>query len=505
MSGSERGGSSTEVWTRYCGTVAKAGGKQRTQTSSCSSGRLLPTRSEVYRARDKKLGRDVAIKVLPDAFAQNKERLERFECEARLLAQLNHPNIATLHGLEEHEARQCLIMELVEGETLAERIAKGPIAIDESISLFIQIAEGLSAAHEKRIIHRDLKPPNIKIGPDGQIKILDFGLAKGYEQEASGSSPSESPTVAAGTATGVILGTPGYMSPEQARGKTVDRRADAWAFGCCLFEALSGRSPFLGETVSDTIAGILEREPPWDALPKNTPVTLEALLRRCLRKEPERRQRDMGDIGVELADARAAHPELAAPAVTGARMFGVSWLLAAALLASVVTGVMVWTLTGRRPETSTTVERFVIQAPLDSEFVVGGNRNQVAISPDGQHLAYVLRRDGTSRLYLRALNEIEPRLVDGTCHFSSSAPLIPGLRPAQLASVELRANDRQVLKPLGNENQVPGLARLDADELHRVVTQRRKPSRSVKPPADRSRATNKRCSAPRDGGGWPPR
>ena len=183
MSGSERGGSSTGVWTRYCGTAAKAGGKRRKQTSSCSSGRLLPTRSEVYRARDTKLGRDVAIKVLPEEFVRDKERLDRFEREARLLAQLNHTNIATLHGLEEHDGQKFLVMELVEGETLAERIAGGPIPIDEAIPLFFQIAEGIEAAHVKAIIHRDLKPANIKIGPDGKPKILDFGLAKAFVGE----------------------------------------------------------------------------------------------------------------------------------------------------------------------------------------------------------------------------------------------------------------------------------------------------------------------------------
>jgi len=204
---------------------------------------------EVYRARDTKLGRDVAIKVLPEEFSQDKERLDRFEREARLLAQLNHPNIATLHGLEEHEAQQFLVMELVEGETLAKRIARGPIPIDEAIPLFIQIAEGLEAAHEKGIVHRDLKPANIKIGPDGKPKILDFGLAKDYGKEPSASHLSESPTLTKGTATGVILGTAPYMSPEQARGKGIDKRSDIWAFGCVLYEALCGRQPFDGDTV----------------------------------------------------------------------------------------------------------------------------------------------------------------------------------------------------------------------------------------------------------------
>ena len=258
---------------------------------------------EVYRARDTKLGRDVAIKVLPEEFSRDKERLERFEREARLLAQLNHANIATLHGLEEHNGQQCLIMELVAGETLAERISRGPIPLDEAVPLFIQIADGLEAAHEKGIVHRDLKPPNIKITPDGKPKILDFGLAKA-RADVAGAVQSESPTVsAAGTRTGIILGTPAYMSPEQARGKPLDKRTDIWAFGCVLFEALTGRAPFLGETLSDTLASILERDPDWSALPPTTSAKLEKLLRRCLQKPTTRRLRDIGDARMELEDA----------------------------------------------------------------------------------------------------------------------------------------------------------------------------------------------------------
>ena len=219
---------------------------------------------EVYRARDGKLGRDVAIKVLPEEFSQHKERLARFKREARLLASVNHPNVATLFGLEDADGIRFLVMELVEGETLAERIARGPIPIDEALRLFLQIATGLEAAHEKSVIHRDLKPANIKIGPEGSPKILDFGLAKGeFVQDVK----SESPTVTRQeTETGVILGTPAYMSPEQARGKTLDKRTDIWSFGCCLYEALTGKTAFLGETVSDTIAKILEGEPDWPSV-----------------------------------------------------------------------------------------------------------------------------------------------------------------------------------------------------------------------------------------------
>lgn len=209
--------------------------------------------------------------------------MNRFEREARLLAQVNHANIATLHGLEEHDGQQFIVMVLVEGETLAERIASGPIPLDEALPLFIQIAEGLEAAHEKPIIRRDLKPANIKITPDGKPKILDFGLAKALAGEAVVQDLSQSPTLTRdATETGVLLGTVPYMSPEQARGKTVDKRADIWAFGCCLYEALVGRAVFLGDTVSDTIAKILQTEPKWDALPDATPPRILQLLRRCL-------------------------------------------------------------------------------------------------------------------------------------------------------------------------------------------------------------------------------
>ena len=217
---------------------------------------------EVYRARDTKLGRDVALKVLPEEFSRDKERLERFEREARLLAQLNHPNIATLHGLEESDGQPFLVMELVEGETLAERIARGPIPLDEAIPLFIQIAGGLEAAHEKGIIHRDLKPANIMISSDGTPKILDFGLAKAFAPDEDVSADmSRSPTLTRGTALGVIMGTAAYMSPEQARGKTIDKRTDIWAFGCCLYEASTGCKVFEAEDVSMTLAEVMKSEP----------------------------------------------------------------------------------------------------------------------------------------------------------------------------------------------------------------------------------------------------
>ncbi len=240
---------------------------------------------EVYRARDTKLGREVAIKVLQEAFSHDAEKLARFEREAHLLASLNHPNIATLHGLEESGGKQFLVMELVEGETLAERLARGPMLVAEALALFQHIAARLEAAHAKGIVHRDLKPENIKITPDGTPKVLDFGLAKAVTGERAAQDLSQSPTLTRdGTESGVLLGTAPYMSPEQARGKPVDKRTDIWAFGCCLFESLTGKTAFLGETVSDTIARIIEREPDWEALPVTTPPLLRSLLRRKPRR-----------------------------------------------------------------------------------------------------------------------------------------------------------------------------------------------------------------------------
>jgi len=259
---------------------------------------------EVYRARDTKLGRDVAIKVLPKEFARDKERLDRFEREARLLAQLNHANVATLYGLEEHDGQKFLVMELVEGETLAERIAKGPVPVDEAIPLFIQIAEGLEAAHEKAIIHRDLKPANIKIGPDGKPKILDFGLAKAFQDESRANvAASQSPTLTKGTALGAIMGTASYMSPEQARGKRVDKRTDIWAFGSCFYEALAGKKAFDGDSVTDVLAEVVKSEPDWGKVPRHLPRTAWELVRRCLRKEVNKRLQHIGDARVALQDA----------------------------------------------------------------------------------------------------------------------------------------------------------------------------------------------------------
>ena len=266
---------------------------------------------EVYRARDTKLGRDVAIKVLPEDFAANEERLARFQREAQVLASLNHPNIAAIYGVEQTS----LVLELVEGPTLAERLQQGPIPFDEALAIARQISEALEAAHEAGIVHRDLKPANVKVRDDGTVKVLDFGLAKAIEGERDRDA-SESPTMtAAATRAGVIMGTAAYMSPEQAKGKRVDKRADVWAFGAVLFEMLTGKRAFAGEDVSDTLAAVLRDEPAWNTLPSATPETLRAYLRRCLEKDPKRRVRDIGDVRLAMEGAFDV-PAVAAPQAT---------------------------------------------------------------------------------------------------------------------------------------------------------------------------------------------
>jgi len=265
---------------------------------------------QVYRARDTTLNRDVALKILPDSFATDPDRLARFTREAQTLASLNHPNIAHIHGLEETGSMRALVMELVEGENLSRRIARGPIPVDEAMPIAKQIAEALEAAHERGIIHRDLKPANIKVRPDGTVKVLDFGLAKAMEglgptSESGSNNLTQSPTITtpAMTQAGIILGTAAYMAPEQARGKTVDKRADVWAFGCVLFEMVSGEKAFSGETMSDVIANVLAKDPNWMALPASTPAPVRRLLARCLERDTKQRLHDIADARLDIEES----------------------------------------------------------------------------------------------------------------------------------------------------------------------------------------------------------
>ncbi len=277
---------------------------------------------EVYRAHDTKLARDVAIKVLPANFVNDPERLSRFQREARMLAALNHANIATIYGLEESGGVTCLVMELVPGETLAERVKAGPLPVGEALKIAVQIAEALEAAHEKSIIHRDLKPANVKVTPEGKVKVLDFGLAKAFEGDSTSEDIGNSPTLSrAATMQGVILGTAAYMSPEQARGKACDKRTDIWAFGCVLYELLTGKQAFHGEVTTEILAAVLREEPDWHALPDSTPVKVRDLLRRCLQKDMNKRCRDSGDVRIEIEEALAA--PVAAELTTAASAQGI--------------------------------------------------------------------------------------------------------------------------------------------------------------------------------------
>ena len=293
---------------------------------------------EVYRAHDSRLGRDVAIKVLPEAFARDPARAARFEREARLLAAINHPAIAAIYGAEELDSVRCIIMELVPGETLSERLARGALPLGETLGIARQIAEALEAAHEKGVVHRDLKPSNIKITPEEKVKVLDLGLAKAMEVP-SGEDLSQSPTLPDDqTRPGVILGTVEFMSPEQARGKPVDKRTDIWAFGCILYEMLSGRRAFTGETATDVLAAIVSSEPDWKALPSATPPRLREILARCLQKDPARRLRDIGDARLEIDRAREESAPAAAPRATARRR----WQAAALALVGILAAAAVW-------------------------------------------------------------------------------------------------------------------------------------------------------------------
>jgi serine/threonine-protein kinase len=382
---------------------------------------------EVWRATDTELGRDVAIKVLPAALADDAERLARFEREARLLASLNHAHIATIHGLheaeiEDHKVR-FLVMELVEGEDLLDFVARG-VSFDRAIEIAIQIARALEAAHGSGIVHRDLKPANVKMTASREIKVLDFGLAKavGVEPESGGTSlPTMSPTItSAGTVAGAIMGTAAYMSPEQARGRKVDRRADMWAFGCLLYELLTGKRAFGGDTISDTLAAVLKETPDWSALPDGTPVGVRRLLRRCLEKDPRKRWNDAADARLELEEALSETPEeAAAPAAPGEAVASspvrrlVPWLVAAA---AIVVAVAAWVRGGSGPATSNELLRLSI--PLDLGLRIEDDQaGNVTLSPDGKRLAFSgIDEAGQSALYLRSLNTSEIVRLEGTAN-----------------------------------------------------------------------------------------
>ena len=370
---------------------------------------------EVYRARDTTLDRDVALKVLPQAFTDDPDRLARFEREAKVLASLNHPNIGHIYGLEEAEGQKALVLELVEGPTLADRIKQGPIAVDEALPIATQIAEALEAAHEQGIIHRDLKPANVKVKADGTVKVLDFGLAKAFQLDASDPGLSQSPTIsltAAATQMGMVIGTAAYMAPEQAKGKVVDKRADVWAFGAVLFEMLTGARPFAGDDVSETLARVIDREPDWDTLPNNVPPGLSNFLRHCLQKNPKKRIRDIAMCS--LAIEGAFETTVGAPSEPGVAPSLPVWQrpvsIAVVALASLAAGgFAVWSLTRPAPPPPELVTRFPIPLAADQTFTAAA-RPLVAISPDGTHVVYV----ANFSLWLRPVDQLQAVQVPGT-------------------------------------------------------------------------------------------
>ena len=372
----------------------------------------------VYRAEDTTLGRQVAIKVLPDIFAGDPERLARYEREARLLASLSHQNIATIHGLEEAGGKRFIVMELAEGETLAKRISRGPLPVDEALEVCHQIAEGLEAAHEKGIIHRDLKPGNVMVSKEGKVKILDFGLAKAFHEEPTASDLANSPTITeAMTHPGVVLGTAAYMSPEQAKGRPVDKRADIWAFGCILFECLTRARAFEGETITETLAAILKGEPNWNILPPNTPGTIRTLLRRCLKKDAKSRLHAIADVRIEIEEG-LTNPasENSNLSSRGAWRMTAIWLVVL-LAVGITSSLLTWRL---KTLPASLVHRVSVMLPAGVQLTRGSAgpiRTELAVSPDGRIIVFSAGGDGSeskARLYRRALDSTESVPIEGT-------------------------------------------------------------------------------------------
>jgi Tol biopolymer transport system component/predicted Ser/Thr protein kinase len=366
---------------------------------------------EVYQAKDQKLGRDVAIKVLPEEFGKDADRIARFQREAKLLASLNHPNIASIYGLEDSNGTQFLVMELIEGETLADKLKRGPIPVEEALKMVLQIAEALEAAHEKGVIHRDLKPANIKVTPDAKVKVLDFGLAKAFagEQEVN---LSNSPTLSeAATMQGLILGTAAYMSPEQARGKSVDKRTDIWAFGCVLYEMLTGQAAFQGEDVTEILAAVVKSGVNLDLLPANIHPRVQEILTRCLQKEPRKRYSSINDAQYEIERIQADPSGVFAPQIAAIKprkklRVGISWVAAALVLGAIISGVAVWKL---QPAAPRPVVRLTHDLPEGQGFSTL-YECVLAVSPDGRQIVYAT----SAGLYLRSVDVWDARLIAGT-------------------------------------------------------------------------------------------
>ena len=374
---------------------------------------------EVYRARDAKLGRDVALKVLPEAFARDGERMARFQREAKVLASLNHSNIAAIYGFEDSGSTHGLVMELVEGPTLADRIKSGPIPIDEALRIGKQICEALEYAHERGIVHRDLKPANVKVTNDDAVKVLDFGLAKAIEGDVASIDISTSPTLTRmATMQGVLLGTAAYMSPEQAKGKPVDRRADIWAFGCVLYEMLTAKMAFSGETVTDTLAAVVMKDPDWSQLPANAPTRVRVLLQRCLQKDVKQRLQAIGEARITLDEILAGAPEPLEPTSPARRWhhWALPWALFGATAIALAALVAVWKFGPAKPSAAELM-RFEIPAPQETGDVV------FALSPDGRDLAFTAPDSGgVFRLWVRPLNSLDAHELTGAVVTATNPP-----------------------------------------------------------------------------------
>ena len=388
---------------------------------------------QVWQATDTQLHRDVALKILPDAFAADPDRLARFQREAQILASLNHPNIAQIHGIEESEGTRALVLELVEGPTLADRISQGPIPLDEALPIAKQIAEALEAAHEAGVIHRDLKPANIKVREDGTVKVLDFGLAKALDPAPQG-DPSLSPTLtAAATQVGVIMGTAAYMSPEQARGKVVDKRADIWAFGVVLYEMLTGARPFHGEDVSLTLASVMKSDVDWAALPGDTTPAVRTVLHRCLEKDPRQRMRDIGDVRLGLHGAfntTAPAPSKGPPPPL--RVWQRPAPLAVAVLALVVASVLVGRVLSPVPDTTPPSDpvRLSVLLPEGTRYLnLSTPSRGLAVSDDGTQVVFRGMRDGRRQLFHRSLVDLSIDPIPGTGSGSFAAARQPFFSP----------------------------------------------------------------------------
>ncbi len=368
---------------------------------------------DVYRATDERLSRDVAIKSLPQEFADDQERLSRFEREAKLLASLNHPNIAAIYSLEESDGKRFIVMELIEGGTLAQRLLKGPLPVDEALVVCLRIAEGLEAAHEKGVIHRDLKPANVMLTANGKVKILDFGLAKPLAAASAAAVAMQLPMITgAMTKPGAILGTAAYMSPEQAKGGPVDKRGDIWALGCILFECLAGRRAFPGDTVSETIAAILGREPDWEALPTATPAAVRKLMGRSLRKDPHERMHDAADMRIELNEARREPSEVEHEEKRLRLPLVMRLAIAGAMLLCVTSGIVLSRIWTPRTGNPLRVGRTAISVSAAGLTLTAGGG--IAISPDGQKIVFPASGPDGQKLYLRRLDAWEPQALKGT-------------------------------------------------------------------------------------------